>query len=217
MAATATQPKTHLYELADQYTFLAVRYLSVMEAIEEAEGEITESQETLLAEITRRLEEILDGAEDKVLNLARLIVQNEAEAAALKGEEDRIAQVAAGLAKRRKRIEKSNEFFKSYILGNLERMGLDKVQDGHTAVSVRRSESVEVLDPKKVPFSYIRRVTAEVGACAEASRTKLMLILEESGIPHSEDVDKVEAKKDLKAGIQISGLELKTNRSLRIS
>ena len=214
--STATQP-AKLYQLADEYTFLAHRYLSLMEEIEEAEGVITPEQEQALAEITASLDGIMDGAEDKILSIARMIVQSEVEAAALDGEEKRIAAVAQGLAKRRKRIERTNDFFRRYILGNMERMNVDKLKDDQTAVSIRRSEAVEVLDQSRLPYEYLRRATVELSTVDPIKRDNLMAYLTGIEIPYSAEPDKVGIKAAIKGGAEVPGAEIKSNRSLRIS
>ncbi len=205
-----------LYQIADQYTVLANRYMAIMELVEEAEGELSIDQDKELTSLTEQIEKIIDGAEEKVLNIARLITEQDLRIAALKGEEDRIAQITKNLAAKRKRLERSNEFFKGYILSNLDRMNLDKVQDQFTTVSIRKSESVDVNDTTILPSKYLRRATVEMSAIDEGQRSSLLVILEGCSVPYTVEADKNEIKKAIKSGVNVPGAEIKPGRSLII-
>lgn len=219
MTNQATAPK--LYELTDVYTNLANRHFAVLEEIEEAEGVITEEQEALLDQIRDELEKIIDATDAKILNIARLCLQRSVEIAAIKGEEDRIAEIGKGLAARRKRLERSNEFFEGYVLLAMQRMGVKELSDGINKARISESKATDVVELAKVPADYIRQVTVRMPESDERGigfRSKVIHLLTENHVAFEREVDKTQAKKDIdKEGREVPGVVVKVNQKVRFS
>lgn len=214
----ATAPK--LWEITDQLLFLYERHQALINEIEEAGGEATEEQLHLLSGIEADLE-ILSGEGDmKILNIARMCAQREVAIAALKGEEDRLKIFVDSVAKRRKRIEKSNEFFTNYCRVNMEQQKKMEITDGLNTVKLSKSQRVEVPDINQVPSNYIRSITVRLKEASEAYRKEIYNTLELYRQTHAvdleKDVDKVEAQKALKVKT-IPGLELKDYYTVKFS
>lgn len=92
----------------------------------------------------------IEGAiEDKTENTGKLIRCLEADAKAIKDEEQRLAE-------RRKAIENRIKGVKEYLFNQLELAGLDKVKRPTITVSIQlNNPSVEVLDESIIPSSYM--------------------------------------------------------------
>lgn len=98
---------TALYELANARDILDTW-------LEETGGELTPEIETLLNDLEGQ-------AKDKVERVALYIVEQLSHAKAMKAEEERLAQ-------RRKAREKAADSLKAYLQGQMERLGLKKVE-----------------------------------------------------------------------------------------
>ncbi|MCE5270796.1 siphovirus Gp157 family protein [bacterium] len=230
MTNQATAPK--LYELTDAYTNLANQHYAILEDVEEAEGVISEEQEALLGQIKDELDKIIDVADAKILNIARLCLQRSLEIAAIKGEEDRITEIGKGLSARRKRLERSNEFFENYVLQAMRMMDVRELSDGLNKARISESKSTEVVEPGRVPPEYIRQVTVKMPESDERGaefRGKVVLLLTENHIAFDREVDKVQAKKDIdkegkedpdtriKTSDKVPGVAVKVNQKVRFS
>lgn len=97
---------------------------------------------------TDTLETIQDEVEHKAENTAKIIRTMEAEAKALKEEEERLAY-------RRKSIENRIRRLKDYLLDNLEASGVNKVKGKHLSVRIQKTPpSVNILDEKAIPEQF---------------------------------------------------------------
>lgn len=108
------------------------------------------------------LEALQMAREDKLENVALWVKDLNAEAAAIKAEED-------ALKRRRQSTEKKADSLKGYLASALG--GSEKFKTSKVAISWRRSETAELLDgvdPVSLPLEYQR-----VKVSVEADKTKL--------------------------------------------
>ena len=111
-----------LYEIANDY-------LALMQAIEN--DEIPEEA------IANTLEAIKGEIEVKADNIACLLKNIDADIAAFKAEEARLAE-------RRKAKEKAYDRLKDYLSAMLQRVNIGKVETARNNITFRKSEAVEV-------------------------------------------------------------------------
>jgi phage host-nuclease inhibitor protein Gam len=108
-----------LYEITDE--------LSRIESlIEENNGEVDTEVLSLLNNLNIKLQ-------DKIVNITRILKNNDADIEALRNEEKR-------LAKKRKTLENKNSWLKEYIKANMEHLGIDKVKDKIFSISLRNTQ-----------------------------------------------------------------------------
>jgi hypothetical protein len=158
-----------LYELTDNYR----RILDILD-----EGQDEALQDTL--------DSIKDAIEQKAEGIAKIIRTMDAEAEAIKAEEQRLAQ-------RRKAIENRRNGLKEYLETQLASSGIDKVKTATFTVALQNNPpSVNVLDDKAIPTTF------------------------KVHIPEQWNVDKKLILQALKDGQEIPGVELFQGRSLRI-
>jgi predicted nuclease with TOPRIM domain len=156
-----------LYEITDRYQALA-------EHIADGTDEMT--QEALWD----TLEGIEGELADKAENIAKLRQNIEAEAEALKVEEQR-------LAKKRRALEAKADGLKDYLFLQLGKVGIKKLKAGIFNLTIRPcNPSVEIIDEAAVPDVY-------------------------KTIPQPA-VSKSAALEVLKAGVDIPGLKLVTDK-----
>lgn len=125
--------------------------------IESILGKIFESVDQETGEINEDSEELFDALDllkvernEKIENIACFIKNMNAEAAAIKAEEE-------ALAKRRKQNERKAEAMKNWLEYCLNG---EKFSSARCAISFRSSEAVEILDPEAVPKKYlVRQIT----------------------------------------------------------
>lgn len=123
-----------LYELNQQYQQL-------IDLISNSDVERIEFADTL--------ESIEEAIEDKLENTAKVIRAIEAEANAIKVEEDR-------LKKRRQALEGNADRLKDYIFHTMQITGKDKVKGAHINLRLQYNPpSVRMLDEKLVPAHYL--------------------------------------------------------------
>ena len=125
-----------LYELSKDYQ-------RILDAIEDAEGELTEEQ---LAELL----EVEDGFRTKVESIGKLIKSVAADVEAIKTERKRLAD-------RQGTLSRKSEWLKRYLLQALCATGTKKVKGQVLTVSLRKAPvSCEVLDAAEVPDDFKR-------------------------------------------------------------
>lgn len=163
-----------LYELTNDY-------LAFLEAIEN--DEIPEEA------IADTLEAITACIEDKADSIACMLKNLDAECAAIKAEEARLAE-------RRKAKERQHERIKQYLSETLQRAGLDKIETARNRITFRKSESVEVDEEAFIKW-------------AEINRDDLLTY-------SAPKINKTEVKKALKDGIEIVGAELRIKNNIQI-
>jgi hypothetical protein len=112
------------------------------------------------------LESIQEAIEDKAENVAKLIRCLEADAKAIKEEEQRMAD-------RRKAIENKVANVKTYLQEQLEFAGLDKVKRPTITVSIQANpQSVLVKDESLIPSHYMIPVAPKLDKKAVLSFLK---------------------------------------------
>ena len=162
-----------LYEIANDY-------LALVQAVEDEE--IPEEA------ISDTLEAIEGEIEVKADNIACLLKELDADCAAIRAEELK-------LAARRKAKERVYERIKQYLSAELLRVGAVKMETARNKISFRKSESVDVSD------DFI--------AWAVDNRADLLTYAEPTA-------NKTEIKKALKAGAEIVGATLVTKQNIQI-
>ena len=99
-------------------------------------------------DIQSMLSNIKAEIEDKVENIAKLVLSCKADIEAIKYEEQR-------LTARRQALNNKVEFFKNYLLNEMTAMGIDKIKREVLTVSIRTNPpSIEVVDENKIPEEY---------------------------------------------------------------
>ena len=164
-----------LYEIATDYrTFL--------EAVEN--GEIPEEA------IADTLESITALLEDKADNIACMIKNMTAEAAAIKAEEQ-------NLAERRKTKEKQIERMKAYLSDTLQLNNIAKLETARNKISFRKSESVKVDNE------------ADFIKWAENNNREYLTYKEPT-------IDKTTIKQAIKEGWEVYGAHIETKMNMQI-
>ena len=165
-----------LYELTKEVQNLEDLFLM---AIDEETGEIKDS--AVLEELENELNKQLT---EKGAGIIKVLRNSESMVEALKSEEDRLKRI-------RKSMENKQENFKKYILQNMVRMGIKKIETELGVMSLRNSEAIEIYDEALIDENYIN--------------TKI-----------EKKADKTAIKKAIKDGIEIQGARIVNNVSLNI-
>jgi len=125
-----------LYELTENY----VRLKTLLEAATEAEVNGDETAADMKQVYEDTLEGLEGSIEQKLLNIARLIREKQADAEALKAERQRIE-------KRQKAAERSTEWLRNFMASSMEVTGMANVKDNLVSVSYGAGRpKVEVTD-----------------------------------------------------------------------
>lgn len=135
------------YELSQAYRTLADR---LEEETQAAEGEVTPEVD-LIKSALDSIDDAIDRKAECSIVLAR---EFEAEAAAIKVEEAR-------LAKRRKALENRADRVREYVLGCLRSAGKDRLRTQLFSFTVNKPKpSVVVLDVNAIPDDLVRIIPA---------------------------------------------------------
>ncbi len=163
-----------LYELTKDY-------LAFMQAVEN-----DEIPEEALADT---LESITACIEEKADSIACILKNLDAECAAIKAEEARLAE-------RRKAKEKAHERIKQYLSETLQSAGIYKIETARNRITFRKSETVEIVDDVFIKWAQMHR---------------------DDLLTYSEPkANKTEIKKALKDGAEVVGAELRINQNIQI-
>jgi ABC-type proline/glycine betaine transport system substrate-binding protein len=127
----------------------------------------------------------MQGAiQDKAKNVAMVIRNMETTAEAIKAAEDEMAS-------RRKSIERKMEWMKTYLLQNMERTGITKIESPYFVIALRDNpESLIVETDADIPAEYWK--------------------------PQQPTLDKAGLKKDIQLGLIVPGCRLERKKSIRI-
>lgn len=129
-----------LYELAGDYRAIADR-LHDLDLDDQTIADTLEGQSADLV--------------TKGTNVAMVFRNMESLAEQIKAEESR-------LAARRKAVEKRAASIKQYLLSNMERAGISKIESPWFVVSVKQNpESVQIDDESVLPPDYLREIPAK--------------------------------------------------------
>lgn len=161
-----------LYTVADQY-------LSDIRDLEELDLSAEEFED--------KLANLAGDLADKATNVAMFVRNLEASA-------DSIKQAEKQMADRRKALEAKADRIRSYLLDNMLRVGISKIDTPYFSLSVRKNPpSVEVLNFDSIPDEYM-----------------------DIPPPPSPVLNKVRLKEDLKNGVIVEGARLTAGHSLQI-
>lgn len=146
-------------------------------------GELVEVTEEEL----QKIEALNEDRRAKLENITLYCKNLDAEAQAIKAEEE-------ALKKRRARIEKKAEGLKTLMINSLMANGDKEFESPRCRAKIKETESTKIIDQSKIPEEYIKVKTFEP----------------------EYNPDKVAIKKAIKAGIQIDGATIEVNRKLNI-
>ena len=161
-----------LYNIADQY-LVDLQKLQDMEIDEQT---FADTLEGLSGEL-----------ELKATNVAMFVRNLEASAEAIKAAEKQMAE-------RRKALEAKADRIRQYLLDNMTRTGITKIDCPYFVLSVRKNPpAVEVLNQDMIPDEYF-----------------------DIPEPPAPTLNKNRLKEDLKAGVIVEGVKLTAGQSLSI-
>lgn len=124
-----------LYQLATEYQEAAVKLAS----LDLPEEVVADTLEGLSGEL-----------QDKAVNVAMMARSLEATAEQIKAAE-------AQMAERRKAIENRAKRLRAYLLENMERTGISKIESPWFALSIRKNPPAVVIDSANlIPSEYLR-------------------------------------------------------------
>ena len=124
-----------LYELASAYR-AAAEYLADLSLPDEV--------------VADTLESISGDLEVKAANVAMFARNLDATAAAIK-------EAEAGMAARRRAIERRAEAVRRYLLANMQAAGIRRIESPHCCLSVRDNPpAVDVFDAGQIPAEFLR-------------------------------------------------------------
>ena len=164
-----------LYELAADYE----AFIAAIEA-----GEIPEEA------LIDTLESIESAIEDKVDNIACLLKNLAAEAAAIKAEEDKLAE-------RRKSKEKAYERFKVYLSDMMLKCGKTKFESARNNISFRKSDAVTIDDEE------------EFAEWAAVYHDEYLTYKKPS-------INRAAIKEAIKSGVKIDGAHIESRQNIQI-
>lgn len=161
----------------------------LQEAIDNLYNRVDENGE--LIEVTEEdLKAIIDLKEEREAKIENTILfckNLDAEALAIKAEEE-------ALEKRRKRLEKKSEGLKKYMIFSLLANGDKEFNSPKCYAKVKETEATDIIDKSIIPDEFMKVKTFEP----------------------EYNPDKMAIKKAIKAGQEVPGAVLKVNRKLNI-
>ena len=161
-----------LYNIADQY-LVDLQKLQEMEIDEQTFADT--------------LEGLSGDLEVKATNVAMFVRNLEASAEAIKDAEKQMAE-------RRKALESKADRIRQYLLDNMTRTGITKIDCPYFVLSVRKNPpAVEVLNQDMIPDEYF-----------------------DIPEPPAPTLNKNRLKEDLKAGVVVEGAKITAGQSLLI-
>lgn len=111
--------------------------------------EMVESEEVDLEVLESTLLSLEEAFETKAEGIAAMMKNLDAEAEAIKQEEQR-------LSARRRVVESKQKWLKSYLENEMERTGITKVKTPRFTLSLQLNPpAVEILDPSAIPAEYM--------------------------------------------------------------
>lgn len=161
-----------LYQIADQYIADAERL-----------KELDLDEQTMLD----TLEGMAGDLETKATNIAALARNIDAAAAAIK-------EAESAMAKRRKALENRAERLREYLMANMNRTGITKIESPWFVIAVRNNpESLIVTDEASIPSEYFEQLP-----------------------PPPPSLDKKRLKEAIKSGLVVDGAHLERGQRLEI-
>ena len=170
---------------------LSTDYLQALDAFTDPETDIP------LEAALDTLEGIEGELQDKAVNVAKFMQNLAATGAAIKAAE-------AGMAKRRKALERRAQWLRDYLKHNLEAAGVTRIESPWFRLAVQNNPpAVEVVDEAALPDAYVTVELAVQRASYQRLRERLGAH-ELTGVK----VDRAALKQALKAGECIPGARL---------
>ena len=161
-----------LYQISDQY-------LADLQKLQELDLDDQTFADTL--------EGLSGELEVKATNVAMFIKNLESSAEAIKAAEKQMAE-------RRKALEAKAERIRSYLLENMNRTGITKIESPYLAISIRKNPpAVQVTDESSIPIQYFDQPPQPAPV-----------------------LNKNRLKDDLKEGVLVDGAVLTQGQSLTI-
>lgn len=136
--------------------------------------------------ISDTLEGLCGDIQEKSTNVAKYFRNMESDA-------DRIEEAAKIMMARAKSVRKRSANLKDYLLSNMEKAGISKIESPWFVISIKQNpESVSVEDESIIPRDYFKE------------------------IPVSYQLDKVLVKQAIKDGFSVNGCHLSRSTRLEI-
>lgn len=101
-----------------------------------------------LPEVFEKIEQLMTEWKSRIESLAKAFVNRRASHAAISAEAKRLTEKA-------KRIEKNNESLESFILLCMRKSSMRKIEGEVLELSIRESESVEIVDAESIPEQFL--------------------------------------------------------------
>lgn len=165
---------------------LTTKYIEDMEYLEQ--GIDVKTGEIIDLENKEKIQEIKEAISkdvvEKASNIIKVISNRTIQADLIQKEIER-------LEKYLKSYENATNALKKIVSNTMETLNLTKIETESGRISIRKSQSVNIIEQDKIPSKYIKQTITE-------------------------KVDKVAVKEDIKQGILVDGAILKTNYSLVI-
>ena len=165
---------------------LTTKYIEDMEYLEQ--GIDVKTGEIIDLENKEKIQEIKEAISkdvvEKASNIIKVISNRTIQAELIQKEIER-------LEKYLKSYENATNALKKIVSNTMETLNLTKIETESGRISIRKSQSVNIIEQDKIPSKYIKQTITE-------------------------KVDKVAIKEDIKQGILVDGAALKTNYSLVI-
>lgn len=165
---------------------LTTKYIEDMEYLEQ--GIDVKTGEIIDLENKEKIQEIKEAISkdvvEKASNIIKVISNRTIQADLIQKEIER-------LEKYLKSYENATNALKKIVSNTMETLNLTKIETESGRISIRKSQSVNIIEQDKIPSKYIKQTITE-------------------------KVDKIAVKEDIKQGILVDGAVLKTNYSLVI-
>lgn len=146
--------------------------------------ELTENEEVQQEVLEESLKDLEDDINTKVENIAKVIKTLNAESKVLDEEVKR-------LANRKKILNNRIDSLKTYVLGNMNALGLKKVKGAILSVSITEPKSTQIYSENLIPNEYKEEIITF-------------------------KIDKTAIKKAINEGLEVPGAKLITNESITI-
>lgn len=165
---------------------LTTKYIEDMEYLEQ--GIDVKTGEIIDLENKEKIQEIKEAISkdvvEKASNIIKVISNRTIQADLIQKEIER-------LEKYLKSYENATNALKKIVSNTMETLNLTKIETESGRISIRKSQSVEIVAQDKIPSKYIKQTITE-------------------------KVDKIAVREDIKQGLEVDGAILKTNYSLVI-
>jgi len=158
---------------------IAVQYQSFLELVQDTENELSMDD----AVVTDTLEAIEGEFEVKAVNTAAVLKT-------LQSEADAIAMAMQAMTARKKALESRADSLKSYLLHNMQAMGVQKIKHPYFNISVNKSPESVFIENESLVGDEFKKVVVTI--------------------------DKTLIKEALKAGKAVPGCALARGEHLRI-